>query len=218
MLLEALFPHGASRAQGAADGTSGQVGGPFSHPVSVPADAGDHLKRVLQLSGSESLVPSDKELRAYENKVTPFHFLVARGSVGPVRRLLAHEVDVDGQTACGSTALLIATQDRQPDLCGLLLEHGADANLADEDGWAALHFAAQHGTATLPACSWTTGPARMPGSTRAGPPSTWPHRTTLRTWHGSWSPARLTSTCRRPRARPLSTWPPTSATSARSSC
>ncbi|KAF6332429.1 ankyrin repeat and kinase domain containing 1 [Rhinolophus ferrumequinum] len=109
------------------------------------ADSGDYLKGALQLSDSASLVPSDEELRMYENKVTPLHFLVAQGSVEQVRLLLAHEVDVDCQTACGYTALLIAAQDQQLDLCTLLLEHGADANLADEDGWAPLHFAAQNG-------------------------------------------------------------------------
>ncbi|XP_045692561.1 ankyrin repeat and protein kinase domain-containing protein 1 isoform X2 [Phyllostomus hastatus] len=109
------------------------------------SDSGDHLKRVLQLLDSESLVASNEELCICENKVTPLHFLVARGSVEQVRLLLAHEVDVDCQTACGYTPLLIAAQDQQPDLCALLLEHGADSNLADEDGWAPLHFAAQNG-------------------------------------------------------------------------
>ncbi|XP_070479229.1 ankyrin repeat and protein kinase domain-containing protein 1 isoform X1 [Equus przewalskii] len=108
-------------------------------------NSGDYLKRVLQLSDSGSLVPSDEELRIYENKVTPLHFLVAQGSMEQVKLLLAHEVDVDCQTACGYTPLLIATQDQQPDLCTLLLEHGANANLADEDDWAPLHFAAQNG-------------------------------------------------------------------------
>ncbi|XP_037019016.2 ankyrin repeat and protein kinase domain-containing protein 1 isoform X2 [Artibeus jamaicensis] len=109
------------------------------------SDSGDHLKQLLQLSDSESLVPSNEELCICENKVTPLHFLVARGSVEQVRLLLAHEVEVDCQTACGYTPLLIAAQDQQPDLCALLLEHGADPNLADEDGWAPLHFAAQNG-------------------------------------------------------------------------
>ncbi|XP_004712924.1 ankyrin repeat and protein kinase domain-containing protein 1 [Echinops telfairi] len=109
------------------------------------SDSGDYWKWALQLSDSESLVPSDEELGIYENKVTPLHFLVAQGSLEQVKRLLAHEVDVDCQTACGYTPLLIAAQDQQPDLCALLLEHGADPNLADEDGWAPLHFAAQNG-------------------------------------------------------------------------
>ncbi|XP_073922809.1 ankyrin repeat and protein kinase domain-containing protein 1 isoform X3 [Castor canadensis] len=109
------------------------------------SDSGDYLKRVLQLSDSESLVPSDEDLHVYKNKMTPLHFLVAQGSVEQVRLLLAHEVDVDCQTASGYTPLLIAAQDKQPELCALLLAHGADANLADEDGWAPLHFAAQNG-------------------------------------------------------------------------
>ncbi|XP_007536133.1 ankyrin repeat and protein kinase domain-containing protein 1 isoform X2 [Erinaceus europaeus] len=104
------------------------------------SDSGEDWKRILQFSHSGSLVPSPQE-----NRVTPLHFLVAQGSLEQVRLLLAHEADVDGQTACGYTALLIAAQDRQPDLCALLLAHGADANLADEDGWAPLHFAAQNG-------------------------------------------------------------------------
>nr|XP_031299563.1 ankyrin repeat and protein kinase domain-containing protein 1 [Camelus dromedarius] len=109
------------------------------------SSSADYLKQVLHLSDSESLVPSDEQLHLCQNKVTPLHFLVAQGSLEQVRLLLAHEVDVDCQTACGYTPLLIATQDQQPDLCALLLEHGADANLEDEDGWALLHFAAQNG-------------------------------------------------------------------------
>ncbi|XP_049634632.1 ankyrin repeat and protein kinase domain-containing protein 1 [Suncus etruscus] len=106
----------------------------------VDSESGTDWKQILQLSDTESLAAS-----LYENKVTALHFLVAQGSVEHVRQLLAHEGDVDCQTACGYTPLLIAAQDRQPDLCALLLEHGADANLADEDGWAPLHFAAQNG-------------------------------------------------------------------------
>ncbi|XP_057606286.1 ankyrin repeat and protein kinase domain-containing protein 1 [Hippopotamus amphibius kiboko] len=109
------------------------------------SDSGDYLKRVLHSSDSESLVSSDEQLRVYKNKVTLLHFLVAQGHLERVRQLLAHEVDVDCQTACGYTPLVIAAQDQQPDLCALLLEHGASANLADEDGWAPLHFTAQNG-------------------------------------------------------------------------
>ncbi|XP_014640636.1 PREDICTED: ankyrin repeat and protein kinase domain-containing protein 1 [Ceratotherium simum simum] len=122
-----------------------EVSEEVSQELTDSGSSGDYLKRVLHLSDSGSLVPSDEELRIYENKVTPLHFLVAQGSVEQVKLLLAHEVDVDCQTACGYTPLLIAAQDQQPDLCTLLLEHGASANSADEDGWAPLHFAAQNG-------------------------------------------------------------------------
>nr|XP_013010833.1 ankyrin repeat and protein kinase domain-containing protein 1 isoform X1 [Cavia porcellus] len=122
-----------------------QVSEEANQELTDSADSGDCLKRALQLSDSESLVPSDEELRIYQNKVTPLHFLVAQGSVEQVRLLLAHEFDVDCQTASGYTPLLIAAQDQQAEICALLLTHGADANLVDEDDWAPLHFAAQNG-------------------------------------------------------------------------
>ncbi|XP_054224284.1 ankyrin repeat and protein kinase domain-containing protein 1 isoform X3 [Homo sapiens] len=122
-----------------------EVNEDISQELMDSADSGNYLKRALQLSDRKNLVPRDEELCIYENKVTPLHFLVAQGSVEQVRLLLAHEVDVDCQTASGYTPLLIAAQDQQPDLCALLLAHGADANRVDEDGWAPLHFAAQNG-------------------------------------------------------------------------
>uniref|UniRef100_A0A2K6NWH6 Ankyrin repeat and kinase domain containing 1 n=1 Tax=Rhinopithecus roxellana TaxID=61622 RepID=A0A2K6NWH6_RHIRO len=114
----------------------------------MDSDSGNYLKWALQLSDHDNLVPKDEELCIYENKVTPLHFLVAKGSVEQVRLLLAHEVDVDCQTASGYTPLLIAAQDQRLYLCALLLwGHGANANLVDEDGWAPLHFATQNGDA-----------------------------------------------------------------------
>ncbi|XP_033717942.1 ankyrin repeat and protein kinase domain-containing protein 1 isoform X1 [Tursiops truncatus] len=122
-----------------------EVSEEISQELTDSADSGDYLKRVLTLSDGESLVLRDEQLRICENKVTALHFLVAQGRLERVRLLLAQEVDVDCQTACGYTPLLVATQDQHPDLCALLLKHGADANLVDEDGWAPLHFAAQNG-------------------------------------------------------------------------
>uniref|UniRef100_G3U0P7 Ankyrin repeat and kinase domain containing 1 n=1 Tax=Loxodonta africana TaxID=9785 RepID=G3U0P7_LOXAF len=132
------------------------------------SDSRDYLERVLQLLDSESLVPSHEETHGNPNKATPLHFLVAQGNVEQVRLLLVHQVDVDCQTASGYTPLVIPAQDQQPDLCALLLEHDADANLVDEDesgddwttcllldrractdaqeheGWTPLHLAAQN--------------------------------------------------------------------------
>ncbi|NIG59447.1 ankyrin repeat and protein kinase domain-containing protein 1 [Pontoporia blainvillei] len=122
-----------------------EVSEEISQELTDGADSGDYLKQVLPLSDSESLVLSDEQLRICESKVTALHFLVAQGHLEQVRLLLAQEVDVDCQTACGYTPLLVATQDQHPDLCALLLKHGADANLVDKDGWAPLHFAAQNG-------------------------------------------------------------------------
>uniref|UniRef100_A0A7N4PPS2 Ankyrin repeat and kinase domain containing 1 n=1 Tax=Sarcophilus harrisii TaxID=9305 RepID=A0A7N4PPS2_SARHA len=108
-------------------------------------DSSESLKRLLQLSDSESLVSSMEELGIYENNVTLLHFLVTEGNVEKVRLLLRQEVDVDCQTVEGYTPLIIAVQDQFSDLCMLLLSQGANPNLVDEDGWAPLHFAAQNG-------------------------------------------------------------------------
>uniref|UniRef100_G3U9U1 Ankyrin repeat and kinase domain containing 1 n=1 Tax=Loxodonta africana TaxID=9785 RepID=G3U9U1_LOXAF len=127
--------------------------------IFLPGDSRDYLERVLQLLDMTHGNP---------NKATPLHFLVAQGNVEQVRLLLVHQVDVDCQTASGYTPLVIPAQDQQPDLCALLLEHDADANLVDEDesgddwttcllldrractdaqeheGWTPLHLAAQN--------------------------------------------------------------------------
>lgn len=77
-----------------AEMTSGQVKVLFNS-TSLPADLGGHLKQVLQLSAG-AWSPASMRTR-----LPPLHFLVVQGSVEQVRLLLAHEVDVDCQTACG---------------------------------------------------------------------------------------------------------------------
>ncbi|KAM9768581.1 LOW QUALITY PROTEIN: ankyrin repeat and protein kinase domain-containing protein 1 [Dama dama] len=118
----------------------GEVSEEICQELTDSENSGDYLKRVLRLSAdSESLVPSDEQECICENKLTPLHFRVAWGHLERVRLLLAQEVDVDCQTARGYTPLLITAK------ISRLLEHRADANLVDEDGWAHLHFAAQNG-------------------------------------------------------------------------
>ncbi|XP_043852780.1 LOW QUALITY PROTEIN: ankyrin repeat and protein kinase domain-containing protein 1 [Dromiciops gliroides] len=108
--------------------------------------SGDSLKRLLQLSDSESLVSSKEELGIYDNSVTLLHFLVTEGNVEKVKLLLSQDVDVGlPNQPEGYTPLILAVQDHSSDLCMLLLRQGANPNLVDEDGWAPLHFAAQNG-------------------------------------------------------------------------
>lgn len=99
--------------------------------------------------------------------VTP---LTSRWCGAQVRLLLAHEVHMDGPSTCGYTLLLIATQDQQPNLCALLLQHGADAKLAEEDSWVPLPFIAQSSgdSSALPPPG-PRGPMWVPRSTRVDP-------------------------------------------------
>ena len=89
---------------------------------------------------------------------SPLHFLVARGYLEGVRVLLAHEVHMDCQTACGYPPLLIAAQDQQasvPRSWSLALTPTWWMRMA-EPPWA---FQPRMETTTPPICSWTRGSA-----------------------------------------------------------
>ncbi len=65
-------------------------------------------------------------------------------------RLLLPHSDLDATIAetdewTGRSALMLAARSPRPDLVEALLAAGADATLADENGWTALHFAADAG-------------------------------------------------------------------------
>lgn len=83
--------------------------------------------------------------RVHENGLTLLHFVVIQGNVGKVKFLLSCKANVNSQAVCGYTPLIVAVQKRSPEICSVLIEHGADTNMPDEDGWTPLHFAAQNG-------------------------------------------------------------------------
>ncbi|KFO61670.1 Ankyrin repeat and protein kinase domain-containing protein 1, partial [Corvus brachyrhynchos] len=92
----------------------------------------------------EEMVPEEL-CRVHENGLTLLHLMVMQGNVGKVRFLMSGRASVTSPAGCGCTPLLMAVQRRLPEICSILIEHGADVNAPDEDGWTPLHFAAQHG-------------------------------------------------------------------------
>ncbi|XP_074536304.1 LOW QUALITY PROTEIN: ankyrin repeat and protein kinase domain-containing protein 1 [Halichoeres trimaculatus] len=73
------------------------------------------------------------------------HYTVASGDAESVEHVLSLGANVNCKTTRGYTPLIIAVLQRHHDIISLLLEHGATADLGDEDQWTALHFAAQSG-------------------------------------------------------------------------
>ncbi|KAM9734146.1 ankyrin repeat and protein kinase domain-containing protein 1 [Menidia menidia] len=73
------------------------------------------------------------------------HHTVASGDSESVKHVLSLGAEVNCTTARGHTPVGIAVLKRFPDIMLLLLEHGADATLGDEDRWTPIHFAAQNG-------------------------------------------------------------------------
>lgn len=70
------------------------------------------------------------------------HFALANAAApGVLRFLLEHGVDLERRVALGWTALLVAVSGGSVDAVRLLLQAGADPNVADEQGAAALAFA-----------------------------------------------------------------------------
>src|SRR5690606_26202889 len=75
------------------------------------------------------------ELIGKKGGLSALHFAIRQGSTGSVEALLAAGADVNALTPSDNTSpLLIATINGQFDLAMLLLERGADPNLASDAG------------------------------------------------------------------------------------
>ncbi|NXK37132.1 ANKK1 protein, partial [Piprites chloris] len=114
-----------------------------------PAISGNQQEVPLPPPYSEAESPeeilSEEICRVHENGLTLLHLMVIQGNVEKVKFLLSCKANVNSQVVCGYTALIMAVQKRLPEICSVLIEHGADPNVPDEDGWTPLHFAAQNG-------------------------------------------------------------------------
>ncbi|NWR90004.1 ANKK1 protein, partial [Furnarius figulus] len=114
-----------------------------------PAISGNQQEVHLPPPYSEAESPeemlSEEMCRVHENGLTLLHLMVIQGNAEKVKFLLSCKANVNSQVVCGYTPLIMAVQKRLPDICSILIEHGADPNMPDEDGWTPLHFAAQNG-------------------------------------------------------------------------
>ncbi|NXM31841.1 ANKK1 protein, partial [Oxyruncus cristatus] len=114
-----------------------------------PAISGNQQEVPLPPPYSEAESPeeilSEEICRVHENGLTLLHLMVIQGNVEKVKFLLSCKANVNSQVVCGYTPLIMAVQKRLPEICSVLIEHGADPNVPDEDGWTPLHFAAQSG-------------------------------------------------------------------------
>ncbi|NXH17937.1 ANKK1 protein, partial [Bucco capensis] len=108
---------------------------PWSRFIPQPSGRQSHGEALL----------SEELCRVHENGLTLLHLMVMQGNVDKVKFLLSCKVDVNSQVLCGYTPLTMAVQKRCPEICSVLVEHGADVNIPDADGWTPLHFAAQNG-------------------------------------------------------------------------
>ncbi|XP_057695637.1 ankyrin repeat and protein kinase domain-containing protein 1 isoform X2 [Corythoichthys intestinalis] len=73
------------------------------------------------------------------------HYTVASGDAESVEHVLSLGAEVNCVMAKGYTPLIVAVLNRFHDIMLLLLEHGADPRLGDDDQWSAIHFASQNG-------------------------------------------------------------------------
>ena len=62
-----------------------------------------------------------------------------------VKMLLAYKPLIDSKNKVGTTALMCAAENGHLEICEMLLKAGANPLAVREDGWNAMHFAAQNG-------------------------------------------------------------------------
>ncbi|NXF77712.1 ANKK1 protein, partial [Sclerurus mexicanus] len=118
----------------------------MSHKPAISGNQQEvHLPPPYGEAESPEEILSEEICRVHENGLTLLHLMVIQGNAEKVKFLLSCKANVNSQVVCGYTPLIMAVQKRLPDICSILIEHGADPNKPDEDGWTPLHFAAQNG-------------------------------------------------------------------------
>lgn len=84
---------------------------------------------------------ADPEDKTEPSGYRPIHLAASIGNLEALRLLMDYGVDLDAQTANGTTALHYAANHGDVLVTSLLLANGADPNIADTRGFVPLHFA-----------------------------------------------------------------------------
>ncbi len=80
---------------------------------------------------------------------TPLMFAAKKGHLTTVQALLSvPQIDINAKKPDGVTALIVATNKRKDDVVKALIDHGANVNITDNNGWTPLMFAAEKGHLT----------------------------------------------------------------------
>ena len=106
-----------------------------------------HLEVVKELLGAKAKVNlADKSFPGEGGGETALHYAATSGHVGTARLLLKAKADVNKVSQFSGTPLAVAVGEQQTEMVQLLLENGADYDLAGkETGWTPLHVAAFEG-------------------------------------------------------------------------
>ena len=134
---------------------------PAAHatPQNQPADAALAGKKaymdtlILHQSFAEVEALLQSEPRLFEAKdirgFTVLHTALASGPVKPsvpfITWLLAHGANVNATAGDGSTPLMMAVQDKDPEIVSMFLKAGANPKVVDRNGFTALSWASMSG-------------------------------------------------------------------------
>jgi ankyrin repeat protein len=100
----------------------------------------DHV-RSLDWVKEDELPEKTVEVFPWVRPPFPVHKAAFKGILEEVKRLLAAGSDVNQRDADGATPLMHAVAGGREAVCRLLIEHGADLTVRDNEGWTVLKLA-----------------------------------------------------------------------------
>jgi palmitoyltransferase ZDHHC13/17 len=114
-------------------------------PVHWAAKNGDvSILQTLHINGAKLNIASKSE-----HSMMPIHWAASDGMNSTIRYLLDNNVSINVQDSNGCTPIVIAAQHDRQLCCIYLFKQGADMSLVDNNGDAALHWAAYKGFSVL---------------------------------------------------------------------